>query len=63
LLALKVGRQDFNYGSAFILGADTFYNGLSFDAVRLRVQPLQALTVDLLGGLYATPGPTGSRES
>jgi hypothetical protein len=59
LLALKVGRQEFIYGSAFILGADSFFDGLSFDAVRLRVQPLQALTVDLLAGLYATPWSDG----
>jgi hypothetical protein len=58
-LALKVGRQEFSYGSAFILGPDSFYNGLSFDAVRLRVQPLQPLTVDLLAGLYATPFSDG----
>lgn len=59
LLALKVGRQEFNYGSAFVLGPDSFYNGLSFDAARLRVQPLSPLTVDLLGGFYATPFSDG----
>ncbi|WP_298271374.1 alginate export family protein [Geobacter sp.] len=62
-VALKAGRQEFNYGSAFILGADTFFNGLSFDAVRLRVQPqlpwLNFLTVDFLGGRYATPFSDG----
>ncbi|HXX57569.1 MAG TPA: alginate export family protein [Thermodesulfovibrionales bacterium] len=55
LLALKVGRQEFVYGSAFIQGADTFFDGLSFDALRLRVQPVAPLTFDLLGGTYATP--------
>lgn len=54
-LSLKGGRQEFVYGSAFMLGADSFYNGLSFDAGRLRLQPLSALTIDLLGGRYATP--------
>ncbi len=58
-LSLKVGRQEFNYGSAFILGPDSFYNGLSFDAARLRVQPLSPLTIDLLGGFYATPFSDG----
>ncbi|HET6421699.1 MAG TPA: alginate export family protein [Geobacteraceae bacterium] len=58
-LALKVGRQEFNYGSAFILGPDSLYNGLSFDAARLRVQPLSPLAVDLLGGFYATPFSDG----
>ena len=39
ILALKAGRQEFTYGSTFILGANTFYDGLVFDALRLRVQP------------------------
>ncbi len=55
VLALKAGRQEFVYGSAFILGADSFFDGLSFDAVRLRVRPAGPLTVDLLGGRYAAP--------
>ena len=62
-LALKAGRQEFNYGSAFVLGSDSFYNGLTFDAARLRVQPalpwLNYLTVDLLGGRYAYPSRDG----
>ncbi len=55
ILALKAGRQEFSYGSTFILGPDSFYDGLSFDAVRLRVRPVEPLTVDLLAGAYATP--------
>jgi len=55
LLALKVGRQELVYGSAFILGANSFYQGLTFDAARLRIKPTNALTVDLLGGWYARP--------
>ena len=43
LFALKAGRQEFNYGSAFILGPDSFFDGLSFDAVRLRVKPVEPL--------------------
>jgi hypothetical protein len=62
-VSLKAGRQEFEYGSAFILGSDTFFNGLSFDAIRLRVQPstprLRYLTVDLLAGKYATPFSDG----
>lgn len=59
LLALKVGRQDFAYGSVFILGNDSWFKGLSFDAARLRIKPAEALTVDLLGGWYAPPWADG----
>ena len=55
LIALKLGRQEFSYGSTFILGPDSFYDGLSFDAARLRVKPVEPLTVDVLAGAYATP--------
>lgn len=63
LIALKGGRQEFNYGSGFILGADSFFDGLTFDAARLRLQPSQnwfnLLTVDLLAGKYAKPFSDG----
>jgi len=59
LLALKVGRQELVYGSAFILGANTWFQGLTFDAARLRIKPVDSLTVDLLGGWYATPWSDG----
>jgi len=59
VVALKVGRQEFVYGSAFILGANGFYQGLTFDAARLRVKPFDTLTVDLLGGWYATSWSDG----
>lgn len=52
---LKAGRQDFSYGTGFILGADSFFDGLSFDGARLRLRPRSSLTVDVLGGRYATP--------
>jgi Alginate export len=55
VLALKVGRQEFSYGSAFIIGPDSFLDGLSFDAARLRLKMIEPLTVDFLGGVYATP--------
>ncbi|MBF0557387.1 MAG: hypothetical protein HQL08_01260 [Nitrospirae bacterium] len=58
-LALKGGRQEFTYGSTFILGSNSFFSGLSFDAARLRVQPIGPLTIDLLGGRYATPFSNG----
>ncbi len=63
LLALKVGRQDFAYGSVFILGNDSWFKGLSFDAARLRIKPAEALTVDLLGGWYPHPGADGVKAT
>jgi hypothetical protein len=59
LLALKGGRQEFSYGSNFMLGPDAFYNGLSFDAARLRIQPASSLSIDLLGGYYTGPQADG----
>ena len=55
VLALKGGRQEFRYGSAFIIGSDSFFDGLSFDAARLRINMIEPLTVDFFGGAYATP--------
>jgi hypothetical protein len=60
-LALKVGRQEFLYGSTFILGTNSFFSGLTFDAARLRLKPLLPLTIDLLGGRYAVPFSNGLR--
>jgi hypothetical protein len=59
LFVLKIGRQEFNFGSAFVLGSDSFYDGLTFDAARLRIEPLKALSMDLFGGWYATPFSDG----
>jgi hypothetical protein len=59
LLSLKAGRQEFSYGSNFMLGPDAFYNGLSFDSGRLRVQPTKSFALDLLGGSYVTPWSDG----
>lgn len=51
-LKLKVGRQDFSYGSAFFLGSNDFYEGLTWDGVKLRLMPQERLWVDLLGARY-----------
>lgn len=59
LLALKGGRQEFSYGSTYILGANSFYDGLSYDALRLRVHPTNSLIIDLFWGTYASPFDTG----
>lgn len=58
-LAIKGGRQEFSYGSTFILGPNSFKDGLVFDAGRVRLKPADPLTVDLLAGTYATPFSNG----
>jgi hypothetical protein len=59
ILALRGGRQEFSYGSGFILGNDAFGDGLSFDAVKVSVKPVAPLTIDLLAGSYAQPFADG----
>jgi len=54
-LAVKGGRQEFSYGSTFILGTNAFRDGLVFDAGRVRIKPATPLTIDLLAGTYASP--------
>lgn len=61
--SLKVGRQELVYGSAFMLGSNSFYQGLTFDALRLRLTPVKPLTVDFFGGWYATPWSDGVEGS
>ncbi len=51
-VSLKAGRQELAYGSTFLLGADTFFDGLSFDAVKVSLKPAEKLSVDLFGGGY-----------
>ena len=59
VVAVKGGRQEITYGSAFILGNDPFIKGRSYDALRLRVQPVEGGVVDLFAGNYATPFSLG----
>ncbi|MCR4310329.1 MAG: alginate export family protein [Deltaproteobacteria bacterium] len=51
-VSLKAGRQELVYGSTFLLGADTFYDGLTFDAMKLSVKPSEKFSIDLFGGQY-----------
>lgn len=51
-VTVKAGRQEFAYGGGFMLGADGFFDGLSFDAVKLGLKAPGRLSVDLLGGAY-----------
>jgi hypothetical protein len=52
VVALKAGRQEFVYGSAFIQGSDTAFDGLSYDGARLRLKPTDSVSLDILGGRY-----------
>ena len=58
-VTVKAGRQELVYGSVFMLGADTFYDGLSFDAVKLSVRPSEVISVDGFGGRYVTQNSGG----
>jgi Alginate export len=51
-VSLKAGRQELAYGSTFLLGADTFYDGLVFDAVKLSFRTSDKVSFDLFGGEY-----------
>ncbi len=50
--SLKAGRQELVYGTTFLLGADAFYDGLTFDAAKLSWKPSEKLSLDLFGGQY-----------
>lgn len=56
---LRAGRQELVYGSAFLLGADSFFDGLSYDAVKLGVKPLDPLNVDFFAGKYTKDNSGG----
>jgi hypothetical protein len=51
-VAFKAGRQELAYGGNFLLGADTFFDGLAFDAAKLSWKPLEKGSLDLFGGRY-----------
>jgi hypothetical protein len=50
---LKIGRQELVYGSAFFLGANDFYDGLVWDAAKLRLGlPFSDSWIDFLGARF-----------
>lgn len=53
-LEIKGGRQELEYGSAFVLGADTFFDGQSYDGVKVTLQPSSKLGLDLLWGTHVS---------
>ncbi|WP_081799785.1 alginate export family protein [Thermoanaerobaculum aquaticum] len=52
MFSLAVGRQELAFGSAFLLGADSFFDGSSFDAVRASLRGSQGLGLTLFAGRY-----------
>lgn len=52
-VTLRLGRQDFSYGSAFFLGRNDFYNGLSWDGLRASVAPSPDIDVDVIAATLA----------
>src|SRR3972149_5195138 len=43
-VSLKAGRQDFSYGSTFFLGPNDFYNGLSWDGIKVSLSTSEDLS-------------------
>ena len=58
-VSLKVGRQELLYGSAFFLGTNDFYNGLSWDSLKISISPYDSLGADILGAKMAKLNPRG----
>jgi len=56
-VSLKAGRQEFIYGSAFFIGANDFYKGLTWDGAKGSVKPFEFLNIDLLGTKMAKLNP------
>lgn len=56
-VSLKGGRQEFLYGSAFFIGTNDFYNGLTWDGLKGSINPFEGLTIDLLGSKMVKLNP------
>jgi hypothetical protein len=56
-VSLKAGRQEFLYGSAFFIGTNDFYNGLSWDGFKTSISPFEQLVVDVLGAKMVKLNP------
>jgi hypothetical protein len=48
-VSLKGGRQELLYGSAFFIGTNDFFNGLSWDGFKTSISPFEELVVDIIG--------------
>jgi len=56
-LSLKAGRQEFLYGSAFFIGTNDFYNGLTWDGFKTKISPIERLDIDILGSKMVKLNP------
>ena len=56
-ISLKAGRQEFLYGSAFLIGTNDFYNGLSWDGAKGSIKPFEFLGIDVLGAKMVKLNP------
>ncbi len=56
-MSLKAGRQEFLYGSAYFIGANDFYNGLTWDGAKGSMKPVDSFTIDLLGAKMGKLNP------
>ena len=56
-ISLRGGRQEFLYGSAFFLGTNDFYNGMSWDGVRVSIGPSEQFAMDILGAKMVKLNP------
>ena len=56
-VSIRAGRQELVYGSTFFLGANDFYNGLTWDGLKLTLAPGADFTVDAVGVTMATLNP------
>ncbi len=55
--SIKAGRQEFLYGSAFFIGTNDFYNGLTWDGGKGTINPFEGLTIDILGSKMVKLNP------
>lgn len=59
-LSLVLGRQELAFGSAFLLGADSFFDGASFDAVKVSLSGLRGSALTLFAGRYVPRWSAGT---
>jgi len=56
-VSLQGGRQEFSYGSAFFIGRNDFYNGLTWDGFRGSIGPSDQFAMDILGAKMVKLNP------